>query len=169
MDYRREHLNRLAEKFWNGETSIEEEAELKQILSYSEDANEWDDLKAYFEMVDQDAEELQLGEDFDQKVLAGLTTKKPKVISIRKSLYRIAAAAAVLIIAVSVGLWSNQADPNENDLANTQPTEQEIQEAYEQTQEALFLISSKMNKGKKHALSFNKFETAQMSFKKSRK
>ena len=83
MDYRREHLNRLAEKFWNGETSIEEEAELKQNLSYSEDANEWDDLKAYFEMVDQDAEELQLGEDFDQKVLAGLTTKKPKVISIR--------------------------------------------------------------------------------------
>lgn len=159
MDYMDKDWEALIERFWAGDASLEEEHELKMRCKYGEVPEQWQDLAAYFETIDEEEEELTLGSDFDGKILGMLEEKKPrKVFSIKKWVLPIAAAAAVVCIVFMMP--ESAPEP-----VSEQPTEQEVQKAYKQTQEALFLISSKMNKGKSHARSLNKFNQAQRRLK----
>lgn len=159
MDYMDKDWEALIERFWNGDASLEEEHELKMRCKYEEVPEKWQDLAAYFETIDDEQEELLLGSDFDGKILGMLEDEAPsKVFSLRKWVLPIAAAAAILCIVFMM-------PGSTPESAAQQPTKQEVQNAYKQTQEALFLISSKMNRGKSHARSLKKFNKAKRRLK----
>lgn len=148
MDYKK-----LVEKYWVGETSLEEEKLLKQYFNgdqIEKDLKPFQDTFKYF------------GEQ--QKVvasttnLANLPNETGKVVSLKKSwntkfLFRIAAAILFLL---AIGFWyQNTVElPQEQRMANYWESK-EIKDpklAYLKTKAALLLVSNKLNKGREVAL-----------------
>ncbi|MGB1033134.1 MAG: hypothetical protein ACPGWM_10975, partial [Flavobacteriales bacterium] len=118
-----------------------------------------EDLATYFEAIEEEQADLTLDASFDEKILEKIEGQSsPKVFSIRKWFLPI--AAAMIAAAVFIGVQTSEPTP-----VADQPSKEDVQKAYKQTQEALFLISSKMKKGNQHMLSLNKFNQAQSRIK----
>lgn len=159
MEFNNNSMNHLVERFWSGEASLEEEQQLREMFKYGQVPEGMEDLATYFEAIDEEESDLTLDASFDEKILEKIEgTSTKKVFSIRK--WFIPIAAAMIAAAVFIGVQGN--DPQ---LLADEPTQEEVQEAYKQTQEALFLISSKMNKGTQPILSLTKFNQAQTRIK----
>ncbi|MGM0635993.1 MAG: hypothetical protein ACQESK_07990 [Bacteroidota bacterium] len=139
----------LLERYFDAETSLQEEIELKQFLQQE---NLPDSLKKYrelFNVMTVEAE-IQLPKDknyssFSEQIIAEENAKLKfwKTANIRK-------IAAVLVIVIS-GTW----------FLNYQAEQQkkaEVRLAYEQTKAALELVSSEMNQGKKQLKHLNEIE-----------
>jgi len=135
----------LIEKYFQGETTLEEEARLREYFNQNE-AEEF--LKPYqplFQFFEHEKEQT-LGSEFDQKLMAQIESPA-KVVPIRnwrRTTLSIAAVAVVLIAAFML-LKPNEPKPHQG------ATIIEINDpdmAYEETVEALRFLSSKLNKGK---------------------
>jgi len=133
------------EKYWNAETSLEEEKKLLEEMTGSDTPE-----AGYFAMIAKARQEKSKLSPADIHTYAQPSTEHR--VAIVRPLYRwIASAAAVLMFAIAgIGLWnySQQA---------TQPmqmaeTFDDPYEAYEEMREALAFVSSKMNKSQSEAL-----------------
>lgn len=121
----KDNIEDLQEKFWNGETSLEEEKWLKSYHS----ENDTDDITAHY---------------FNFLVEEGAVNFKPKekVKTLRlrvRTIYSIAASFAILVTAVLL------MQPNGGSTENVYVA-QSPEEALEITQNALAFISGKVNK-----------------------
>ena len=168
------HLDDLLQKYWNAETSLEEEQELRKFFSSDlaldegsagksaldeSSASNPDNLKEtaslfrYFEM------QKQLGMNdisFDAELKKKL---KPagKVISI--SMMQLARIAAGLLVVVAATFFIRQevrkAYPDEPEDTYSDP-----KVAFEETKKALMMISKSFNKAQKEASKINMFNEA---------
>ena len=107
MDYK--YINQLLDRYWKGETSLEEEEILRAFFSQDELPAE---LKPYQALVSYEmgeAKQETLGDDFDQKMMAMIEdeyTKEPnkaKVVSLTERLKPLFKAAAVVAIILTLG------------------------------------------------------------------
>lgn len=124
MDYK--YINQLLDRYWKGETSLEEEEILRAFFSQDELPAELKPYQALFSYEMGEAKQEALGDDFDQKMMAMIEdeyTKKPnkvKVISLTerlKPLFKAAAVVAIILTlgnAVQVPFQSNDIDSVEN-------------------------------------------------------
>lgn len=124
MDYK--YINQLLDRYWKGETSLEEEEILRAFFSQDELPAELKPYQALFSYEMGEAKQEALGDDFDQKIMAMIEdeyTKKPnkaKVISLTerlKPLFKAAAVVAIILTlgnAVQVPFQSNDIDSVEN-------------------------------------------------------
>lgn len=136
----------LLEKYWNGETSLQEEQQLLQEMagSNSEDAR-------YFEM-------LAAARNQKSKLtIADITAfnqnqKAPASGPVIRPLYRwIASAAAVIaFVAAGAGLWNYSQQATQP--AQMAETFEDPYEAYEEVREALAFVSGKLNKSQGEAM-----------------
>lgn len=107
MDYK--YINQLLERYWNGETSLEEENILRTFFSQDELPAELKPYKSLFTYELSEAKNETLGEDFDQKMMALIEdeyTKEPnkaKVVSLTERLKPLFKAAAVVAIFLTLG------------------------------------------------------------------
>lgn len=139
--------NKLIEKYWNGETSLDEEAQIMQDLSGQSGAE-----AQYFAFIASARKEKSLLgiDDIDaynlkQTLNASKTTVRP--------LYRwMASAAAMMILLFSAfGVWEySQQAAQQTEMAETFD---DPYEAYEEVRQALAFVSSKLNKSQDEALS----------------
>lgn len=142
MDYN--NIRKLLDKYWEGESSIQEETQLRDFFT-SADVPE--DLKTYqplfqFFQLEQDK---NLNGDFDQRLIQELKSSEKPTVKVRRLPYylmRVAAAGLLLFSIYFVNQQWNQA-PYES-VASEEMTPEE---AYAQTKQALLLVSAKMNKG----------------------
>ncbi len=135
-------LNSLIDKYWNAETSIEEEKELKELVLAS-DAEEHEELKALFSHFEVKAE-AKLDDAFDQEIMGMIETEpETKVVSFNMYFRRYASvAAAVLVMVVSsVMFMQNQEQYTSEDTFETP------EEAYAELKRQLLIVSTYMNKG----------------------
>ena len=135
-------LNGLMDKYWNAETSIEEEKELKELVMAS-NAEEHEELKALFGHFEAKAE-AKLDDAFDQEILTMIEAEpKTPVISFNTYFKRYASiAAAVLVMAISsVMFFQNQEQYTSEDTFETP------EEAYAELKKQLLMVSNLMNKG----------------------
>lgn len=166
MEYKDDELRRLAERFWSGESTLEEEKTLKELVSYSELPEEYEDLAAYFESMKEMSDELGLDSSFDENILEKIDAQEQSKIKRLPRNRMFWAAAAVLLLAFALLFFQNQGEEQEvmaNDATQENQetyTEEELQAAFDQTQAALLLISSKMNSAGSHADQLNKFHSA---------
>ena len=159
MEFNNNSLDHLVERFWSGEASLEEEQQLREMFKYGHVPEGMEDLATYFEAIDEEQVGLSLDASFDDKIIKKIEASSgKKVISIRK--WFIPIAAALIAAAVFIGVQTDEP----SGLAE-EPSKEEVKEAYKQTEQALFLISSKMKKGNQHMLSLNKFNKAQTRIK----
>lgn len=104
MDYK--YINQLLERYWRGETSLEEEEILRAFFSQQDVPEEFAAYKSYFSYLQQEKQVDQLGDDFDSRVLSELSFE-PKVrahkVSLRDRLMPLFKAAAVVAILLTLG------------------------------------------------------------------
>lgn len=124
MDYK--YINQLLDRYWKGETSLEEEEILRAFFSQDELPAELKPYQALFSYEMGEAKQEALGDDFDQKMMAMIEdeyTKKPnkaKGISLTERLKPLFKAAAVVAIILTLGnaaqvpFQSNDIDSVEN-------------------------------------------------------
>lgn len=154
MAWNEENISVLIERFWEGETSIEEEELLKQRLQAEDLPEEFEGIAAYFESLEEPAE---LGDDFDAQFLSAIE-EKTKVLTLNPRWWL---AAAAVVIALLSGYWFSQEDSQT--LASEEYTQEEIDLAWEQTQVALKKIGVEINEAQEKTLKIKKFNEAKMA------
>lgn len=137
MDCR--NIYSIVEKFYDGETSIEEEKFLKDFIKQGSDIpGEFEVLKNYFSFTDTEkkAEQLISFED--------IHLERRRIIWNPRKVVGIISVAAMLVVLLSIPLkYKHQkAIKRINEI-----TYAERKHVYNQTKEALLLISNNLNKG----------------------
>lgn len=153
MDYK--YIEQLLERYWQCETSLEEEQILRAFFQQKEIPAHllpYKDLFAYEQM----AKEVKLSDDFDAKMLAQI--EKPVVkarrISLASRLKPLFKAAAVVAIMLSLGTAAQrsfnrnvEADYNYETYTDTYT---DPQTAYGEVSDALMSVSESINKYQEH-------------------
>jgi len=126
--------NSLLQKYWEGRTSVDEEKELKNNLSQSSEKS---------------MEDLFFAELTKRKAIESnhkFTIPKYKTFSI----WKISSVAATIVVLIAVSLsFYNQS--NSNKYVVNDP-----KKAYEISQQALMLVSSRLNNGKTYSENLNR-------------
>ena len=150
-----DRLDELLQKYWNTETSLEEEQQLLEFFAREpvpENLKETAALFRYFER----QKKIEVGDlSFDKNLKKKL--EKGKVISI--SFPQIARIAAGLLVVVAATFFVRQeirkAYPDEPEDTYSDP-----KVAFEETKKALMMISKSFNQAQKEASRINVFNEA---------
>jgi len=159
-------IEKLLEKYWKGETSVDEEHRLQNYFSQEQVPRHLKAVAPLFQKFAMDRNTQTLEDDFDDMLLSQLEKPK-KSISLNTWL---GIAAAFLLLFFSAILVNEVLPVQDAPQANTtQSAEKDTYEdprlAYEQTKEALLLISTMMNKGTQQVEKLEKFHEAQITVK----
>lgn len=104
MDYK--YINQLLERYWRGETTLEEEDILRAFFSQDDIPGELRRYKSLFSYEATEAKQDVLGEDFDEKLFAAIAEHKPvkaRVITMAQRLKPLFKAAAMVAILLTLG------------------------------------------------------------------
>lgn len=152
-------IDELLNKYWNCDTSLEEEQELKAFFRNSEIPAQWKETADLFRYFDE-----QKNREVDTSVERNvLKAMKPQAGVVRKLFYnsmRIAAGIAVLVIAG----WFVR-----NEIRSQQPVEDTYEDpkiAFEETKKALLMISKSFGTAESKAKKLNMFNEAQDQVRK---
>lgn len=150
MEYK--NINHLLEKYWEGETSLQDEETLKHYFNNGKVAPELEQYQSLFQYFKEE-QDVIISDDFEKRLLKQIENEQ-KVVSakVRKlswmtSIRTIAAVGIILMGAVFV---FQNLQPVETDVWAKYEVEDE-QEAIKATRAALALLSGKMKKGSKNA------------------
>ncbi len=136
----------LLERYWNGETSLQEEAELMKSLSASSGAD-----SAYFRMIAEARKQKSRLSISDLQAFNERHQGTPARIMILPVYRWIASAAAILIFTLAAfGLWNYTHQATRS--VQMAETYDDPYEAYEEVREALAFVSAKLNKSQNEAL-----------------
>lgn len=134
----------LIEKYWQGESSLEDERKLREWLKTAPNSPENQRLSRLMNWYEKEA-----GIHIPKEInVADKIASKGRRINIMRWAVGIAAAIALLFATISLAIRLNEED-NRRSMAYVD-TYETPEEAYAATQEALLLISTKMNSTKKH-------------------
>jgi hypothetical protein len=154
MDSKR--LEELLQKYWDCETSLEEE---KQIHEYFRNENVPEKLKEtaglfhYFEQQQNRA----VNEQFDKTVLGKLKKPQGRVTNLFQTSLKIAAGVAVLVVAV----FFVREEIRKSDTVAMEDTYDDPQKALEETKKALLMISKGFGRAEQQAKKINLINEAQ--------
>ncbi|KYG71672.1 hypothetical protein EV198_2070 [Roseivirga ehrenbergii] len=136
-------IEQLLEKYWASESSIQEEKELKELMTNADNSEEMEELKAMFGYF-QSEQELSLGDDFDQEVLAMIEAEpETKVISISGYFKRYAGVAAAMLVLITSSYFFMQQQKTYEQEDTFDSPELALQELKKQ----LVMVSNYMNSG----------------------
>lgn len=162
MDSKR--IEALLQKYWNCESSLEEEEELRTWFRSHEVPEQWKETAALFRYFGEHKEKAMTDASFDNNVLHRV--KAPAAGKVTRLLYntmRIAAGLAVLVMAVWF-VHRELATPPPTATAD-QPvpvvdTYNDPKLAFEETKKALMMISKSFGKAEEQAKNINLFNEA---------
>lgn len=158
-------IEALLAKYWECETTLKEEQDLREFFAGDQVPEELVQYKVLFTYFN-DEKSIGLGADFDKKVLDKVKNtaepkKKGKVV---KLFYEISRVAAVILVLVVAGYFVKQEYVDKKDQVDTALTEMDTfddpKKAFEETKKALQLISANFKKGKKQASKVSAFSEA---------
>ncbi|MCA6073695.1 hypothetical protein [Fulvivirga sedimenti] len=168
MDYNR--IEELLTRYWECETTLEEERELKAFFQSGNVPEKWRKEAVLFTYFREEREEGRLGEFFDHRILEQVheiegQTEVQKSGRVRRMWQDISKVAAVILVLVTAVYFardeylSNREEINQP-IAESESV-QEAREAYEQTKAALLMLSKSMNKGTEQVGKMAVFNEAQ--------
>ena len=104
MDYK--YINQLLERYWRGETTLDEEDFLRAFFSQEEIPAVLCRYKALFSYEATEAKRDVLGDEFDEKLFAAIAARKPvkaRVITMTQRFKPLLKAAAMVAILLTLG------------------------------------------------------------------
>lgn len=136
----------LLDRYWNGETSLEEEQEILKEMSTSTAPD-----ALYFKMI-AEARKQKSSLKIDDIKSYNLQAATPPARMMILPVYRwIASAAAILLFCIAaIGLWNYTHQATKVDVMAD--SFDDPQKAYEEVREALAYVSTKLNKSQSEAL-----------------
>ena len=102
MDYK--YIEQLLERFWQGETTLQEEAILRNFFSQPEAKDIPESLRKFQALFTVEQEE-PLGDDFDARILEMIGEEEPKtkIVTLTSRLMPLFKAAAIVAIILTLG------------------------------------------------------------------
>lgn len=157
-----EKINELLKKYWNCETTLEEEQVLRNYFKNRapENLKETASLFQYFQ---EEKSKHIAGSSFESEVMNKV--QRPAQGKIRSLVYnsmRIAAGIVVLVLAV----WLVRMEVRESTPAEMVDTYDDPQLAFEETKKALMMISRTFSTAEEQAKKINLFNEAQKNIQK---
>jgi hypothetical protein len=158
------NIQALLEKYWNCETSLEEEQQLKDYFRGREIPEQLKETAALFQYFDDHKKKALKDSSFDREVLKKVKSSKDgKVVSIFYNSLKIAAGIAVLVVATFLV---------RNEVRKSTPvavvdTYDDPKIAFEETKKALMMISKSFGNAQDKAKKINMFNEAQKSIQKT--
>lgn len=153
---KQQQIQLLLDKYFAGESSLQEEAQLRQLLEQEPLSEEHQAYQEWFQLLDEEPN-LSLGDDFDLKVMQAIETSvKPQAKIRRLSISWVLRVAAVFAL-LATGLWwmtqSNAvieepvvvAEAKVIDWSKYEPKTPE--EAFQVTRKALRKVATEFNEG----------------------
>lgn len=154
-------LNRIDEllaKYWNCETSLEEEQQLREYFRAQQIPEQFRDTATLFRYFDEHKKKNLPDVSFDARVLEKVNG--PKHNHVRKIFYntmRIAAGIAVLVVAT----WFVRDEIRKTTPQSAADTYDDPKLALEETKKALLMISKSFGKAEERAKKISLFNEAQ--------
>lgn len=156
MDSKR--IEELLNKYWNCETSLDEERELKEYFQGSEFPETLKGASALFKFFAEQKKKSLDDTSFDREVLSKVNAPKGgQVIRLFKNSMRIAAGIAVLMTA----FWIVRNEIRKDTPQEIVDTYNDPQLAFEETKRALLMISKSFGKAEEQAKKINLLNEAQ--------
>lgn len=154
----------LLEKYWAGETTLQEEEALKAF--FKADTSAGTDA-AYFNYLQHKSEENPLDASFDQEILEKLSNPPTHRALYTSLSYWLVAASLALILSIGV-IFRNEIFMTEAPPALVQAdTFDDPAKAFEETKKALLFLSSKLNESSEYTSQLSKFDESQEILKKN--
>jgi len=158
-------LRMLEEKYWKGESSLEEENLLKNAVNHG-DTDLSPEIRQLFKAYNDVNPELQLDDSFDDDFWSAVDHQS-RVVKVNfgiRDFIRYAAAVAILL-SLGATIWYSMVDsPQKQMVSSVQKNHFETpEEAFEEAKRALSFASSKLNKAKKPVRNIEKFHQATLS------
>lgn len=103
MDYK--YINQLLERYWNCETSLEEEKILRAFFSQADIPADLERYRSLF-IYEQEEQHTVLGSDFDERMMSLIdepVTVKARTVTLTKRLMPLFKAAAMVAIILTLG------------------------------------------------------------------
>lgn len=156
-------LDELLKKYWDCETSLEEEQELRAFFSESKVPEQHKGAAPLFRYFNESKKKSLKDDAVENRVLQTVRPAKGKLVRLFVNSMRIAAGIAVLMVAFVV---------IRNEIRKTTPQEivdtfDDPQLAFEETKKALRLISQGIGQAETEARKINMFNEAREEIKKS--
>ena len=150
------HIEDLLQKYWNAETTLEEEQELRTFFTNEPVPENWKEPASLFRYFESQKKIGLRDEAFDKNLKQKI---KPPAKVISLSMVQLARIAAGLFVVVAATFFIRQevrkAYPDEPEDTYSDP-----KVAFEETKKALMMISKSFNKAQKEASKINVFNEA---------
>ena len=136
-------IEKLLEKYFEGETSLSEEKQLRDFFASGNVPERWKNLKGYFGFVIQEQDQQIEDKDFDNKVMSAVKGNRlAPIVDLRRPwIYWIAGVASGVLILMAVFF---KFDPFTKRIEDTY---KDPQTAYMEARKILLYVSARFNKG----------------------
>lgn len=158
-------IEELLTRYWEGETTLEEETHLREYFSHNEVPEHLKETATLFQYFAQHKNKEVLDTSFDDAVIRKATMPKTKSINWFYNSMRIAAGVVVLCVSV----WLVRYELRKTDPPQIEDTYDDPRIAFEETKKALMMISKSFGTAEKQAQKINLFNKAQEEIQKSEK
>ena len=159
-------IEELLSKYWNCETSLEEEQQLREYFKGGDIPEQWKETAALFRYFEENKKKTLNDVAFDAAVKQNVQPqKKGKLVKLFYNSMRIAAGIAVLVMAV----WFVRKEVRDTTPQEVVDTYDDPQLAFEETKKALLMISKSFGTAESQAKKLNMFNEAQEEIQKKDK
>ena len=154
-----ESIRILIEKYWNCETSLEEEKVLRDFFKTGEVPDDLKKFKRLF-LYFADRQSEKINDDFEDRLMYKIREKRPVGKQRYFSpLYKVAAAVILILSIFAINQWVGDANRQVKKVVTD--TFEDPEKALEETKKVLYLVSEKFKMGKEEASKLSKFNKAE--------
>lgn len=157
-----EKIKELLNKYWNCETTLEEEAQLRTYFRNNSIPESLNDTANLFRFFDEQKAASITDISFEKHVMKKISPAKNRVRSLIFNSMRIAAGIVVLVLAV----WLVRMEIRKSDPVEMEDTYDDPKIAFEETKKALMMISRSFSTAEEQAKKINLFNEAQEDIQK---
>jgi hypothetical protein len=149
-------IEELLNKYWNCETSLEEEQQLREYFKGKDFPEQHKETAALFHYFNESKKKALTDTAFDSRIIAKVKPQG-KLVKLAYNTMRIAAGVAVLVIAG----WFVRDEIRKSNPQETADTYDDPKLAFEETKKALMMISKSFGNAEEKAKKINMFNEAQ--------
>jgi len=158
-------LDELLNKYWNCETSLEEEQQLREYFKGSQVPSQLNETAAVFRYFEEVKKKSLDDQAFEEAVLKKVSPQKNgKVVRLVYNSMRIAAGIAVLLVAIF--FVRKELKPDQPQAVVDTYDNPKL--AFEETKKALMMISKSFGQAEQQAKKINMFNEAQEEIQKNK-